>query len=738
MNRTIPMLVGIAAMMAAAPALTSAQTLSGRVVDTKNEPLVGAQVAVPGIHRGSLTDRSGRFVIRELPPRQYTIEFRSIGYRSVSLVVDLSDGDTTLLVTLEETALEGSTVTITAKPQAALILSTPQSTAVVGGRQLERDRKQSVIESISSVPGVSTYSTGSGVVKPVIRGLTSQRVLVLSDGVRQEGQQWGDEHGPEIDAFDVDRVEVVRGPNSVLYGSDALGGVVNIVRPGVPSSMLGSPTLSGTLTLNGFSNNRQGSGAVALSGAGGVIGYRATLSGRHAGDITTPGGTLSNSGAEELNASALVGALRDWGTVSAGYSHFSQSLRFHEPEPDATGFQEVRHDKASLHTDYQFELGQLELNSGWQMNDRKEFEQRDAAEAVLHLKLNTLTLDLKGHHRTLGPLTGTAGLALMSQTNSSRAEEKLIPDFGLFDVAGFLYEEAPMGDFSLSGGARIDSRVLDVDESSELGVASQTKSFTNISGTLGVIWHATEALSFVANAGRGWRAPTPFEMFVDGIHEGTTRYEIGSNRLAPERSFNIDLSTRYDGNRLQGELTVYHNRINSFIYLSPTERIDSASGFAIFLDRQADATLLGGELGFELQAADWIVLNAGASVVRGTNDETTEPLPLMPADRLTLGTRLIQPSVGPFRHPYLSMGVKIVADQNRIETYERPTGGYVLLDAGLGADLPFAGREIRIDLRAENLGDTAYRDHLSRYKAYALNPGRDISLKLSIPFTLAE
>jgi iron complex outermembrane recepter protein len=715
-----------------------AQTITGRVVDEQQAPLAGVQAAIPSIHRGAVTDTHGHFSIPSLPNGRHIIQFHLIGYKDVSIPIELTGRDTSLTVMLTASPLEGAAITITASPQASDLLSTPQSVAVIGGRALERERGQTAVSAIATLPGVSMVTTGSGIEKPVIRGLSAQRVLVVSDGVRQEGQQWGDEHGTEIDPFEVERIEVVRGPNSLLYGSDALGGVVNIIRPPVPATALGSPRLGSELILNGFSNTTQSAGALALFGATGDIGYRGTFSARSASDITTPEGRLANSGASELNGGAMIGTTQEWGGIALDYYHTGQRLELHEDNAGATPFQRVGHDRVRLHGDYHSPIGQVEVSTGWQMNNRREYESSDEDETALHLRLGTGTIASQLHHIPLGPFNGTIGINAMMQSNRSLAEEKLIPDFRLQDVGGFFFEEAEFGDFLLSGGLRFDSRQLDVDASGELSVPQQQRHYSAFTGTAGLVWRITPSFSLVASVGSGWRAPTPFELFIEGVHEGTARYEVGSNGLEPEQSFNIEGSARIATAHLQGEVNIYRHQIGSFIYLSPTGQFDSVSGFPIYLDRQADAVLAGGELGIQAEITDWLVIGGTASLVRGINQATNVPLPLMPADRITLDARVMQPSIGPFNKTYLMLGTTMVADQQRIDLFETPTAGYVLFDAGIGGELPFLDDRIHFDLTGRNITNRAYRDHLSRYKLTALNPGIDVSLKISIPLTLIE
>jgi iron complex outermembrane receptor protein len=719
----------------------SLQSLSGTVLNEKQSPLANVNVTIPALKRGTTTDVAGKFTFDKLPAAIYVVAISQIGYRSETRTVNLTNGDATLTVTLHVSPLTMSTVTVTAKPQPTDVLTTPQAVAVLEGAQLNQLRGQTIIQSLEKSPGVSLYTTGAGIAKPVIRGLTSQRVLVVTDGVRQEGQQWGDEHGPEIDALDVDRIEVVRGPNSVLYGSDALGGVINIIKVEIPSASAGAPQLGGNFLLNGFSNNNQGAGALSLYGASGIWGYRANLSLRDGSDVRTPDGKLFNSGGNEHNGSGMLGLQGDWGSVSADYSRFNEKLQIHEDpaeDPEATPFQKIQHDKVHLHANLPFPALRLEVNGGWQQNHRREFEEIDATDPALNLILKTTSVEVKAHHQPLGSTFGTIGLSLLRQKNETLGEEKLIPAYTTTNVAGFIYEETHIQEMSFSAGLRYDTRNLEVTANEDLGVPAQTRDYHAVTGTVGAVWRAAEPLAFALNVGRGWRSPVAYELFVNGVHEGTVRFDIGDSTLQPETSLNFDLSARFATARVQGEITGFHNRINRFIFASPTGEIDPESGFDNYQLKQADATLVGAELSLQAQAANWLILEGGADFVRGANDQTDQPLPLMPANRIKLGARLTGTAWGKLANPYIAFNSKVMLAQNRIEAYETKTGGYTLFDLGAGVEIPAGAQKVSVDLAVENLFDKAYRDHLNRYKAYALNPGRNVTLKASVPFTVAR
>jgi iron complex outermembrane receptor protein len=258
--------------------------------------------------------------------------------------------------------------------------------------------------------------------------------------------------------------------------------------------------------------------------------------------------------------------------------------------------------------------------------------------------------------------------------------------------------------------------------------------FNAATGTFGVAWNPLEPLTVAFNAGRGWRAPVAAELFFKGVDEGAVRYKIGDSTLTPEVSLNVEGSVRYSASFLSGELSVFRNKIDRYIFLIPTGAKDPATGFDSYHYTQANATLVGGELSLQAELAEWCILSVGGDVVRGTNNETHSPLPLIPADRIITGLRVQRGETGGMHNVYASMRMRYVFSQDRLGLFETATPGYSLVDLGVGGDVLLAAYRFTVDLSVENLLDKAYYDHLSRYKDFALDPGRNIELRLSVPF----
>ena len=756
-----------------APLVLVAQSISGFVVNENGTALPNAAVTVSALHRMCASDENGKFAIPNVPRGLYLVEFALIGYKGEACELVVAAEDVSMRIVLTASPLELPALTVTAEPQPAFILEAPLSTTVIEGRQLERERGQSLGQTIEYAPGVAAFSGSPLSMKPVIRGLSAQRVLVMAGGVRLESQTWDEPQSPEINILDVDRIEIVRGPNSVLYGSDALGGVVNIVKSDLQSASEGAPTLRGIFTGNLFSNSPQAAGGISVNGASTEWNYRGNFTARYAGDYSTPGGTTAdggrvgagkvfNSGGNEINGSASVGTKKGWGTLVFDATHFGQKY-FIAPEPGrkeyelnintmtydsipAAPSQEILHETGSVYADLPFSFARLELTGTYQRNSRKEegVAESDADEqkkADLGIKpeaqliLNTFSFDAKAHHHAVGPLSGTVGISSTYQTNTTEGQNAIIPGFTSFNIAGLAYEEyRVISNVRLTGGVRLDSRRLHADANSQLGNADQVLHFNAATGSFGVTWSAIEPITFSVNAGRGWRAPVAAELFFKGSDEGAVRYKIGDSSLKPEISLNIDGSLRYASSGFAAELSVYQNKIDRYIFLLPTGQ--QVSGLDSYRYTQANATLVGGEFSLQAEIAKWCVAMGGADIVRGTNNETNSPLPLIPANRIKGGLRFQGDEVAGVRAAYASLKVRYVLEQNRTGLFETPTPSYSLLDFGVGGEVLLASQKFMLDLNVDNVLDKAYYDHLSRYKDFALDPGRNIELRISAPFDI--
>ncbi len=728
--------------------LTGGDTLSGRVADRDGRPVAGAMVVVSELHRVALTRADGAFLFAAVPAGRYTVTVRAPGFAPLARAVAVS-GPTSLILSLGRTLLWLEPVTVTATRAPLDIGSSPLPTAALSADGLRRDQSVSLARALDQLPGVNALSTGQQIGKPMIRGLTGARVLVLADGSRLEDYSWSDEDGPSVDARLAQRVEVIRGPASVLYGSDALGGVVNVIPEELPDANRGPATVRTAFELSGASNNAELGAAARVEGASGTWGWRLFGIGRHATDLRTPAGELDNTGFGALSGEAALGFHGGSGGTTLRYTRYGGEFKLLEAEgPPAGGTEagperKLSDDRVQLATDYLLGGLRLETKAQWQRHWLSEVSDTGTGAGgqplegtTFDLLLNTLTLDVLAHHHVGERVHGTAGLSGVYQVNDTRGPVPLVPDARARSAAGFIFEEAALGGrWSLLAGGRLDLRRLTADSNAALALSPERRHYNALSGTMGVVYRPVTTLALTANLGRAWRAPTLFELFAKGPRLGEARYEIGRPDLEPEAGTNVDLGLRWQVARARVEVSGYRNAIGRFIYITPTDsfvHVTPTDSLRVYRYAQTDARLLGGEAAIEVEAATTLTLRARVDAVRGTNHATGEPLPLMPPARAALRAELHGTDLKWANRAYVGAEVEASTRQTRLNPLDVPTAGYTLLHLSGGFERPLLGRAARVDVAIHNATNVSYRSFLSRYKEFALDPGRNVVIRLSL------
>ena len=716
----------------AAPA--AARSLSGQVTDAGGGPLAQVRVTVIEARRTTTTDLEGRYHFPDVPVGTYGVSFALVGFAPQVRRIVIGDDDATLDIVLRPTLIELPEVQVTASPLATTSLTSPQPTSLLSSEELQGNRSPSLGETISSLPGVRSFSTGSGIGKPVIRGLSSNRVLVLADGQRVESQQWGDEHGPQVEAGEAERIEVIRGPASVLYGSDALGGVVNVVSPPLPDAIGRSAFASARLLASYSTNNDQPDGTASLEGASGGFGFRGALTGRSSDDVRTPAGPLFNSGGRTLNGTGTLGYRGGFGTVSASYTKRDERVEIHEDPaeaPGATPFQRIGADRLHVSASLPAGASHFDVELGYERNRRREFEETEATAVALGLLSHSYSADVRLHHVPVGSFAGIVGLTGLRSTFGKFGEETLIPENAYNNLGIYAFEQAELGRWNLSLGARYDYRRLSVDDDADLGVVAQRRTYNSVTGNIGLLYRVAEPVALVLNVGRGFRSPTAFDLFSNGVHEGTVRFERGDSTLRNETSLNGDLALRVQTKDVNAEVGAFANYIDDFIFPDPSGQIDPESGFQIFDITQGNARLTGFEAAAEYHPLGFLHLRATADYTRGQNTTTDTPLPFIPPLRATYNVRLEGGPTGFVQHSYLSVGGESNARQNRLDAEDVATEGYTLVHLGAGFTVPAGRTAFAFDVQLRNVFDKAYASFLSRYKTYALDPGRNFVVQVS-------
>jgi len=736
----------------AAPALALgalADTLRGRVVTPEGQPVAGADVVIAELDRRTRTASAGEFLFSRLPPGRITVVIRRPGYAPVVQQVELS-GTAQLEIVLPEAAFELEPVVVTGAREPVTAQHSPLPVATLGGERVRREQSVSLAHMLESVAGVRALTTGGEIGKPVVRGLSGSRVLVAEDGSRLEDYAWSDEDGPSIDARLADRVEIVRGPASVLYGSDALGGVVNVIPEPLPDALDRSPFTRGSVEAYAASNNRELGGVLKFEGARQGLGWRAVVVGRGAEALHTPTGELENTGFASLNGQLAAGLRGTRGGATVRYTRYGGEFKLLEaqgpppgvPEGQETGPErKLSDDRVQVAGHLVAGTWRLETKAQWQRHWLQELADEQipggpppipGQETVqFDLLLNTATADILAHH-SLGALRGTLGASGGWQDNETRGPVPVVPNARTASAAVYGLERYTRGRVSLVAGARADGRWLEAEANAALGNAQSRLSWGAVAADLGAVVEPIEGFGLSVNAGRGWRAPTLFELFAAGPRIGEARYEIGRGDLRPEISSNFDLGIRWERHWGRGAVNAFRNRISHYIYLAPTGQF--VSGLRVYRHEQADAMLRGLEISAEIQPVTDVTLRARFDAVEGTNQLTQEPLPLMPPPRGSFEAEYQTTELRWATRLYVYGQWEHVWRQSRLSTFDVATEGYNLLHGGCGVEKRIARRPMRLELNVRNATNAAYRDFLSRYKEFALNPGRDLVVRVGTDF----
>lgn len=620
------------------------------------------------------------------------------------------------------------TMQVTASAVATDSRRVAQPTAVLAGEALRRTQSASLGETLEQMAGIRSLSMTTGIGKPVIRGLTNNRVVTLANGQRTETQQWGHDHSPNMESADAERLEVVKGPASVLYGSDALGGVVNVVRRRLPSAEGPQNVTRGRLALGYHSANLAPSATLTGEGARGAFGWRVSGTGRRADDLRTPTGALPNSG----NLTGYLEAATGWhGTgrdVEFTASSRDETIRIADDpitSPGYTGRQRIRTDRFTLESNARRGQHRLHMQAGYESNRRSEFEDATTRDVTLGLHSRTAIGFANWHHAPWRGVTGVVGTQVQHTTFRTFGEETLIPDNTAQSVGVYALQQKTVGDWSLSGGARYDWRTLDTPGNEVLQLSATSRRFDALTGTAGVVYKATAPVSVAFNVARGFRAPSASDLFANGFHEGTRAFEIGRPDLRVETSLNTDLGVRLRTSRVFGEVTGYVNRIRDYIYLAPVgvpgRALDSLEV------RQGNARLVGAEAAFTMPLARGFSASVNSDVVHAMNTTDRTALPFVPPLR-AMGT-LRWDEGGPGRS--FAITTEWNARQTRTfrDDFAPPAWTAVHLSAGFSRLTPRG--LVHVDLSVRNATNARYRDFMSRYKEFANAAGRALVLRVS-------
>lgn len=696
-------------------------------------PLAGATITVVGTGNGAITHGDGSFHIEGLPIGTFELRVERLGYRTVTVQVSVARETQTVEVVLVPAPvnLAGLVVTGSIAPRSADEALRPVN--VLAAEDLQRRLQSTVAGTLEAEPGLAVVSMGPATAQPVVRGLSGDRVLMLEDGSRVgDVSNSGQDHATALDPSSARRIEVVRGPGAILYGSNALGGVINVIRDEVPSAV--SHHTTGAFTLQGQTvSNLFGGNAHTRFALSDHIPVRVEVSGRTSGDLATPDGSLENTNAQSWNVSAGSSWVDEWGHIGAAMRYYANEYGI--PGGFVGGHEEgvsVNMERVAVKTKGLFRsvpspFEELSVDAGYTWYQHREIEPPN----ILGTQFNreNVSGEVLARHTGLGPFTSGAIGSRTSVEDFRFGGELSTPNATRTTLAFFAHEELELDAVRFEAGFRYDlARITPEqdDPNSEIGDIRE-RTFGAASGSLGMLLKATEGLTVGATVARAFRTPDITELFSEGPHLAAYAFEVGNPDLENETGLGVDVFARWQSARASGEVTVFRNDLSGYVF--PRETGDtSRTRLPIYRHTGEDALLQGIETSLELALTDRLTVDGTASFVEGTLTRTDTPLPLMPP---------VQGRIGIGYRPtswFVSGEVAIAGEQDRLGPFETPTDGYAVVDLSGGVRLTVNGRLNVITVSLDNLTDTRYRNHLSRVKEIMPEAGRGLSITYRVIF----
>ncbi|UFH56054.1 TonB-dependent receptor [Spirosoma sp. KNUC1025] len=734
------------------PTLAAAQaTFVGTVIDkTNQQPLIGVTVYFPNLKKGGLTDTLGRFRIADIPAGSHKADVRFLSYKTLSRTIRFATGETTTDFALEPEAAQLQEVIVTGLTTGSTVKDSPVPIMTYNKIQWLQNSSTNLVDAVGKLPGMSQITTGVGLSKPVIRGLGFNRVITVHDGVRQEDNQWGEEHALQIDEYSIDRYEIIKGSGSLLYGSDGLGGVMSLISARPPEMGV----FRGQILTNYQSNN----GMIGVSGMvegttqKGLFG-RVRMSTKSAGNYRNKyDGLVYGSAYREFDVNGTIGINRKWGYSQLYVSNWHQDINIVTGERDPTGrfmelvrlsstsealapvsdatlhsrtidlanYQNLNNFKTSLNTFAKVGGGNISAIISYTQNRRQEFASTlTPGQPALYFYLQNVFYDLKYYFGGRNGWDFTVGGNGLWQYNQNKGLQVLYPGYRSWDNGLFLFAQKKTDRLTLNGGVRMDIRQMHINKlyADAQGVFSEVpitggqvrfagldKTYSNPTASLGATYALSSRWTVKVNLGQGFRAPSTPELSANGEHAGTFRYEIGSPNLNSETSFQSDLGIAYESPDVSATASLFQNRINNYTYSEKVldrfgrdSIVDPSRPILTYRYTQGNAVLFGGEAQVTInpRSARWFHLTTSYSLVRSrnlsSNADSTRYLPFLPPPRVIGQLKITKAELGNhWRNLYALLEVEHNWRQNEaLLAYgtETETPAYTLINLGAGSDV---------------------------------------------------
>ena len=755
----------------------SQNSIKGIILDETEAPVMGADIYIEQLHIGTISDENGNFQLQNIPKGSHKLSISYVGFNTQNIDFNTNSSKIDLKVKLVPSVFHMDEVIVSApfnKLQRENVMK-------IESKSIETLRKTgapTLMQSISSIAGVSEITTGTGIGKPVIRGLSGNRVLVYTQGVRLENQQFGSEHGLGMNDSGIESVEVIKGPASLLYGSDALGGVLYLN----PEKFAYQDETKIELNQNFYSNTLGSNTSLGVKSSKNKFKFIVRGGFNSHADYQIPDGDrVTNTRFTEKDFKAGIGLNLDQFVTEFRYNYNQSEIGIPEEIGEQTEsrsvelpYQDLETHILSLHNHFYLKNSKIDFNLGYIVNNRKEFEDEHGHEEehenedheeeeheeeehegpALDMNLKTLSYDLKYNFAKKGRFETIAGVQGMFQNNKNFGEEILIPDARINDIGFLATSTFEINEkHSLQGGVRFDYRYLESDsyeiheehheeeheeeehEEEEITIVEGVeKEYNNFTFSLGYKSLLFNSITTRINLASGFRAPNLAELTSYGVHHGTNRFEVGNPDLESEQNFQTDISLEYGNQHFEIYANGFYNKLNNYIYAQPTgEMIDDHDVYEYV---QNDAKLYGGEFGIHLHPHpyDWLHLESSFETVIGEQDNG-EYLPLIPANKWSNTIRTEFKGSKKFNGIYAALILDSYFEQNNVSQFETATPGYNLLNLRMGGNLDFRNVALGMNLSFNNMLNETYISHLSALKTDMIpNPGRNIVLGLNFKF----
>ena len=729
--------------------LTAQTIIKGKIIDAQTkETLPGVNIYLPELKKGVVTDIDGNYSLTLSRRGAYKLQISYVGYDIILKTLHLDADSLVLNFEMKLAVIESKEFVVSSVYHSSQD-ENPVDVIQFDAKELQQSSAPTLMSALTNVAGVSMISTGTNIGKPVIRGLSYNRILVFSEGIPIDNQQFGDEHGLGVSEIGIDKVEIIKGPSSLLYGADAMGGVLHFVeeRPANINTIVGDFGTKYFSNTNGYATN------LGVKGTSNKLRFKVRGGFSSHGDYMQGNGErVTNTRYTESAFKASVGMMEKWWSGDVNYSFLQSAIGIPEEigvqntnrtllEP----FQVITNHLLSSQNTFYIKKSHIKLNIGYITNNRKEIESATLQQAfylqdtaVLDMLLQTVNYDLKWHLPEYNNLEIVVGSQGKHQTNENRGEENLIPDATVQQIGGFTMFKYAKNKISTIAGLRYDAKTVQGNQmlipDKEGFKRAFKKQYQSFNGSLGFTYKWNDKLLTRINVASGFRAPNLAELSSNGVHEGTFRYEIGNLALATEQNVELDLGLEYVHEHVSFAVSAFNNAINNYIFLTPTDSL--IGGTTVFTYEQTNANLYGFEATIDIHPHNmhWLHFETQYAMVIGTKNDGSA-LPRIPANNLLTTLKAEIKEGNHIKQPFVSVSANTIFAQNSFTAYESQTPAYSLLNVKVGGDLLLGKQLVQLSVGVTNLLDKTYYNHLSRLKPDGIyNMGRNLVVSLKVPF----